>query len=92
MLFDDVILGRRSIRGYKPDPVPRKLIEEIIGLAMIPLAWGLTYWMRFKSGLILEKKKMKNEPNKAMQPTPMLVTDRAYARSAPSIGAADLGR
>lgn len=27
-----------------------------------------------------------------MQPTPMLVTDRAYARSAPSIGAADLGR
>lgn len=34
MNFDDVILGRRSIRGYKPDPVPRKLIEEIIGLAM----------------------------------------------------------
>ena len=33
---------------------------------------------------------MKNEPNKAMQPTPMLVTDRANARSAPSIGAADL--
>ena len=27
-------MGRRSIRGYKPDPVPRKLIEEIIGLAM----------------------------------------------------------
>ena len=34
MEFDDVILGRRSIRGYKPDPVPRALIEEIIGLAM----------------------------------------------------------
>jgi nitroreductase len=34
MEFDDVILGRRSIRGYKPDPVPRELIEEIIGLAM----------------------------------------------------------
>ena len=34
MQFDDVILGRRSIRGYKPDPVPRKLIEEIIALAM----------------------------------------------------------
>jgi nitroreductase len=34
MQFDDVILGRRSIRGYKPDPVPRKLIEEVIGLAM----------------------------------------------------------
>lgn len=34
MQFDDVILGRRSIRGYKPDPVPRELIEEIITLAM----------------------------------------------------------
>ena len=34
MHFDDVILGRRSIRGYKPDPVPRALIEEVIGLAM----------------------------------------------------------
>lgn len=34
MEFDDVVRGRRSIRGYKPDPVPRDLIEEIIGLAM----------------------------------------------------------
>jgi len=34
MQYDDVILGRRSIRGYKPDPVPRALIEEIIHLAM----------------------------------------------------------
>jgi nitroreductase len=34
MQFDDVILGRRSIRGYKPDPVPKALIAEIIGLAM----------------------------------------------------------
>jgi nitroreductase len=34
MEFDDVILGRRSIRGYKPQPVPRALIEEIIALAM----------------------------------------------------------
>jgi len=34
MQFDDVVLGRRSIRGYKPDPVPRELIEEILTLAM----------------------------------------------------------
>jgi nitroreductase len=34
MRFDDVILGRRSIRGYKSDPVPKALIKEIIGLAM----------------------------------------------------------
>lgn len=34
MQFDEVVLGRRSIRGYKPDPVPRELIAEILGLAM----------------------------------------------------------
>lgn len=34
MQFDDVILGRRSIRGYKSEAVAQSLIEEIIGLAM----------------------------------------------------------
>ena len=34
MEFDEVIDGRRSIRGYKPDPVPRALIEEVLALAM----------------------------------------------------------
>ena len=34
MKFDDVIMGRRSIRGYKPDPVPMALIKEILALAM----------------------------------------------------------
>lgn len=34
MLFDQVVQGRRSIRGYKPDPVPRALIEEILALAL----------------------------------------------------------
>jgi nitroreductase len=34
MQFDEVILGRRSIRGYKPDPVPKALIREVIEMAM----------------------------------------------------------
>jgi nitroreductase len=34
MTFDDVVLGRKSIRGYKPDPVPRALIREVIDMAM----------------------------------------------------------
>lgn len=34
MTFDDVILSRRSVRGYLPDPVPRALIEEVLALAM----------------------------------------------------------
>jgi len=32
--FDEVVLGRRSIRGYQAKPVPRALIEEVLGLAM----------------------------------------------------------
>ena len=34
MSFDEVVLGRRSIRGYKPDPVPKALIREVIEVAM----------------------------------------------------------
>ena len=34
MEFDNVIMGRRSIRGYLDKPVPRELIEEILGLAI----------------------------------------------------------
>ncbi len=34
MEFDDVILGRRSIRGYLERPVPRALIEEVLALAV----------------------------------------------------------
>jgi len=32
--YDQVVAGRRSIRGYRPDPVPRELIEEVLALAM----------------------------------------------------------
>jgi len=31
--FDEVVRGRRSARGFKPDPVPRKVLEEVIELA-----------------------------------------------------------
>lgn len=34
MNYDDVVLGRRSIRGYQDKAVPQKLIEEILTLAM----------------------------------------------------------
>ena len=34
MEFDDVIMGRRSIRGYLDKPVPRVLIEEVLALAI----------------------------------------------------------
>ena len=34
MEYEDVVRGRRSIRGYKPDPVPKALIREVLDLAM----------------------------------------------------------
>ena len=34
LTFDDVVLGRRSIRGYLDKPVPRELIEDVLALAM----------------------------------------------------------
>ena len=34
MRFDEVVLGRRSIRGYQPDPVPKALIREVLQIAM----------------------------------------------------------
>lgn len=33
MEFEEVVQGRCSIRGYKPDPVPRKVLEEVVELA-----------------------------------------------------------
>ncbi len=33
MDFDDVVTGRRSIRGFKPDPIPTELLREIVTLA-----------------------------------------------------------
>ena len=34
MGYDEVIMGRRSTRGYLDKPVPRALIEEVLALAM----------------------------------------------------------
>jgi len=34
MQYDETVLGRRSIRGYKQEPVPKSVVREIIELAM----------------------------------------------------------
>ena len=34
MKYDDVVLGRRSIRGYQNKSVPKSLIKEVIEMAM----------------------------------------------------------
>ncbi|MBV1688850.1 nitroreductase [Novosphingobium sp. G106] len=48
MEYDEVILGRRSIRGYRSDPVPKGLIEEIINLVMrAPSSYNSQPWSFF---------------------------------------------
>ena len=43
--FDAVVLGRRSIRGFKPDPVPQALILEVVALAMrAPSSFNTQPW------------------------------------------------
>ncbi len=45
MTYDEIVLGRRSIRGYKPDPVPKALIKEVLTLAMrAPSSYNTQPW------------------------------------------------
>lgn len=34
LTYDEVVLGRRSIRGFKPEPVSKATIQEVLRLAM----------------------------------------------------------
>jgi nitroreductase len=46
--FEEVVQGRRSIRGYKPDPVPKEIIEEVISLALrVPSSMNTQPWHLF---------------------------------------------
>src|SRR5438046_2067035 len=43
--FDDVVLGRRSIRGFKPQCPPAALIREVIEVAMrAPSSYNTQPW------------------------------------------------
>ncbi len=45
MDFVEAVLGRKSIRGYKPDPVPKDIIEQIIRTAArAPSAMNTQPW------------------------------------------------
>lgn len=42
MEFNDAVLGRRSIRAFLPDPVPRDIITKIVDIARWAPSWGNT--------------------------------------------------
>lgn len=55
--FDDVVLGRRSIRGFKPDCPPVALLREVIEIAMrAPSSYNTQPWNFFVlAGEVLER-------------------------------------
>ena len=65
MIYDDVILNRRSIRGYKPDPVPKALIREIIEIAMrAPSSMNTQPWnFHVVAGDVLDRIRAGNSEN-----------------------------
>ena len=57
MNYDDVVLGRRSIRGYQNKAVPKQLIEDILALAMrSPSSMNTQPWnFAVVTGAVLDK-------------------------------------
>ena len=62
MHYDEVVLGRRSIRGYKPDPVPESLIKEVLALAMrSPSSMNTQPWnFTVVTGEVLDRTRKRN--------------------------------
>lgn len=49
--YDTVVLGRRSIRGFKPDPVPMAVLRDVIGLAVrAPSSYNTQPWRFYVIG------------------------------------------
>jgi nitroreductase len=55
--FEEVVMGRRSIRGYRPDPVPREVLEEVIAMAIrAPSSMNTQPWHLYVlTGEVLDK-------------------------------------
>jgi len=65
MQYDDVVMGRRSIRGYLDKPVPKALVKEVLELAMrAPTSFNTQPWNFFvASGEALDKIRKGNVEN-----------------------------
>jgi len=57
MQFDEVVRGRRSIRGYLNKPVPKALIREVLELAMrAPTSYNTQPWNFYVvTGAVLDR-------------------------------------
>ena len=69
MEFDYVIKGRRSIRGYKSKPVSKKVLEEVLELAVrSPSSMNTQPWhFHIVTGDVLDNIRRENtEKNKSV--------------------------
>lgn len=65
MDFEELVFARRSIRGYKPDPVPREVIEEIVEVAKgAPSSMNTQPWyLHVLTGDVLDRVRKGNTEN-----------------------------
>lgn len=73
MEFQDLVRTRRSVRGYKTDPVPRKVIEEIIATAAgAPSSMNTQPWhVHVITGELLDEVRRRNMAGMAAQEEPV---------------------
>lgn len=78
--FDELALKRRSVRKYKPDPVPPELIMEILDTTRMAPSWNNDQCWRFlvvtdreKIGRLCEGGKRKSGWNKWARNVPVFI-------------------
>jgi len=72
MDFEELVNSRRSVRGYKKDPVPRAVIEEIIAVAKgAPSSMNTQPWhVHVVAGAVLDEVRRRNIDGMAAGETP----------------------
>ncbi|HOJ43360.1 MAG TPA: nitroreductase family protein [Syntrophorhabdaceae bacterium] len=61
-----VIHERRSVRRYKPDPIPEEIILEILNAARVAPSWANTQVLRY---IVVKDNKIKESLKEALSPT-----------------------
>jgi nitroreductase len=78
----DAVMTRRSIRAFRPDPVPRELLDEMVRKALWAPSWGntQTWGLTIVSGAALER--IREENGRRLQegaaPNPDLIMPAAW--------------
>jgi nitroreductase len=87
--FEEVVNGRRSIRGYKPDPVPREVIEEVVALATrVPSSMNTQPWHLYVvTGEPLDQIRKQNTRRNPAGVKPSRVTGLVQAAWSKGLGA-----